>query len=243
MLGLIEPHFQNIVPSGGGGLYAIEALCRFRNLDTLSLGLIRQWERSGYVAKIDLAMLKRVSQCLPNQKGPLDLRLAVNVSVRTIEVAGDEYLSALLLLAPLVRRLIVEVTETYQPSDWRVVTDFAKRINDAGMYVALDDCAPEHMFWDDDFVKVVSPQFLKLDGEILNECFQSRTYEPIQSIVDLGRRVNAQIVAERVDSHRKRDFVSALGIGFMQGWLFNKPTPLTSYSPTPAHLDGVAAIC
>ena len=243
LLNLIEPQFQSIVSTDGNTLYAVEALCRFRDQDTLSQGLVKQWEKSGYVAHIDMAMLKRVRQCLPQQLGPIDLRLAVNVSVRTIEIAADDYLDSLLHLAPLLRRLIVEITETYRPDDWRVVCDFAHQVNQAGMYVALDDCSPSHMFWDKDFVKVVAPQFLKLDGGLLNDCLQSEEHEPIKSLVGLSRRIGARVIAEHIDSERKRDLVAGLGVGFQQGWFFNKPSPLSSYSSASDQPKGAAALC
>lgn len=218
----------------GHGLYAIEALCRLKNRSTLPQGMVRRWEKTGYVAKIDLAMINRMLQSFAHTPQPVPWRLAVNVSAKTIECAGDEYFNALLRLAPYTRRLIVEITETYCPDDQRVVADFAKRVNDAGMYIALDDCSPENIHWDRNFVKVVAPRFLKLDGGFLNSCFQSEDAAPIQALLDLGRRVNAHIVAEGIDSRHKREFVADIGVGLLQGWLFSKPVPLPSITPLSA---------
>jgi EAL domain-containing protein (putative c-di-GMP-specific phosphodiesterase class I) len=224
----VEPHFQSIVVNGSCEVYAAEALCRIRNSGALPSSLIKMWERSGFMANIDLAMIRSLKALFARRPEPVDCRIAVNVSARTIESAGAACLDALRELAPLARRVIVEITETYSPSDWRVVTDFSLQVKENGMHVALDDCAPSNIFWERNFVKVVAPRLLKLDGDLLHECFESGNPDQILRLMDLANRVGALVVAERVDSERKNEFAASHGINLMQGWFYDKAAP-------PAH--------
>lgn len=231
----IEPFFQPIIWSKGTGTYAHEALFRFKGMETLPAGLFRRWERSGYVATVDCAIVRRVRAALHASRG--SYRVAVNVSARTLALAGQEYFGELLVLAKRAKRVIVEITETYPIEDPKVLADFVRRCKAHGMYVAFDDCKPPHEFCDSAFTSLVKPNFLKIDGELLNECFTDQVLDPISHVVQLARSIGAVVIAEWIDGPAKSVLATTLGADMLQGDWIAKPSALAQPSQMPVEVS------
>jgi EAL domain-containing protein (putative c-di-GMP-specific phosphodiesterase class I) len=225
----IEPHFQPIVWSkGASARYAYEALFRYKGSDTLPGSLFRRWEKTGYVAIVDCAMVRKVHEAIQGTNNIY--RVAVNVSARTLAEAPNEYFKALLELTKDAKRVIVEVTETYPINDAKTLAAFVERCKFHQIYVAFDDCKPPHEFSDENFTRIVKPHFMKIDGEMLSRCFSTDNREPIRDVVHLARTIGATVIAEWIDSPEKRDFAALLGANMLQGDLIAKPKSF-------AHLD------
>lgn len=224
----IQPHFQPIVGSKDNVTYALEALFRLRGADELPPSLFKRWERSGYVTVMDRAMVRLLADTLAGQRR--QVRIAVNASARTIETIPDEYFAELCRLAQVVYRVIVEVTETYPVRNVDALARFVTRCRDNGMYVAFDDCRPPHDFAQAKFVQAVKPHFLKIDGPLLAECYDTANKEPIQEVMRLARTIGAVVIAEWIDTLDKRDFAAACGATMIQGYYISKPKTLDAWT-------------
>ncbi|MCB1964955.1 MAG: EAL domain-containing protein [Candidatus Accumulibacter sp.] len=227
----IEPHFQPIVWSKGTGSYAYEALFRFKGSDTLPMHLFRRWEKSGYVAVVDCAMVRKVHEALQGTRGMY--RVAVNVSARTLALAPNEYFKEVTALAKTARRVIVEVTETYPVENAEALAAFVARCKAHQIYVALDDCKPPHEFCESAFTGLVKPHFLKIDGELLARCFLAGSREPLRDVVRLARAIGAVVIAEWIDSPAKRDFAAGVGANMLQGDWIAKPAQFGNLTVRP----------
>lgn len=141
---LLEPIFQPFFDREGR-VYAYEALMRLKGRPFFSPArLIKRWERTGYIVALDLAMVRKVGELLAvNGTKP---RIAVNVSIVTVETAGDAYVRALIAIAPLARLLIVELTETVPIADNSALLRFYAACRGQGFAIALDDCRPGHLY-------------------------------------------------------------------------------------------------
>lgn len=108
---LLEPLFQPIADRNGK-VYAYEALMRFAGEGhrVSPLAIVKRWERTGFIRVLDRAML--VSIAYATRAAAMRPRLAVNVSITTVERDGAAYLADLQELAGRTRSLIVELTET-----------------------------------------------------------------------------------------------------------------------------------
>lgn len=228
MIEYIDPVFQPIALGKSLGVYALEALLRFRGGESNAApsSLIRIWEKSGFIAVIDIAMILKVAselKCYPKK-----YRISVNVSVRTIEDASKECIEALSKLGEVALKVIVEITETYPVTNKSAVSRFASSCRDRGLLIALDDCSPGRQFISREYIRLFKPNFMKMDGPFLSDCFSCDSKrDDFRRLVDLANAAKSIVMAEHVDSKAKLDFVHGVGVRLTQGFFIGKPVKIS----------------
>lgn len=229
---LLEPLFQPIFDRAGR-VFAYEALLRFRGKNTSPARLVRRFERTGRVPQLDLAMVRRVGEILAaNGSRP---RIAINVSVVTVEQAGGDYVRALERIASHCRLLIVELTETAPVTDPALLQAFYAECRHRGYSVALDDCRPGHLYGHPFFICSLQPQFIKLDGRFLHESYEKADPVGLSGIVQAARAAAAPVIAEFVSSAELHKFALQLGADYAQGYELGLPAPLPPLPVAAAH--------
>lgn len=222
----LAPQFQPVVVAQNQLIYSLEALFRFKDQGRLSPKTIRNWEQSGFIKTIDLAMTRCI--CAAIQKQKTRFRISINVSVRTILDAAHEYIEAAAKIIPYTPRLIIEITETYAIPDEKIIIikEFADECRRRGIRIALDDCSPDHLFWKEGFIKEINPNYLKVDGEFLDSCYRHGARGPIGELGIMAKKIGARLVGEKIDSPEKYIFARDAGIVLLQGHHFGTPEPL-----------------
>jgi len=220
---LLEPLFQPIV-GRDGQVYAYEALMRFRGSTASPARIVKRWEKSGFIKRADLAMLRVITDELIIT--PSKPRIAVNVSITTVETAGQDYIDALVNIAPYTKRLIVELTETAPVSKASLLIQFASVCRDNGVIIALDDCRPGHPYGSPIFINSLRPQILKIDGAYIEECFKLGSILGLKNLISMAHDIDAKVIAEYISSKELLDFMFYLGADFVQGFELGKPAKL-----------------
>lgn len=220
---LLEPLFQPIV-SKDGQIYAYEALMRLRGSQESPAKMVKRWEKSGFIKMADLAMLKRVTeQLLISKSKP---RIAVNVSIATIEAAGQEYIDALVNVAPHTKRLIVELTETVPVLKPSTLIQFATVCRANGVIVALDDCRPGYPYGSASFINGLKPQILKIDGAYIEASYKTGSIKGLRNLIEIAHAIDAKVIAEYISSKELMEFMFYLGADFVQGFELGRPAKL-----------------
>lgn len=237
MQNLLEPLFQPITDATGE-VYAYEALLRFKGEPGNSpLASVKRWEKTGFIRVVDLAMLDCIGQAL--QASKLRPRLAVNVSIATIESAGPGYLAELQRLAGSARRLVIELTETAPVRDASALLRFASACRANGFLIALDDCAPGHPYGTAAFLGNLRPELVKIDGPFLQESFRTGHIAPLRELIDTAHKFKANVIAEHISSQELRDFALYLGVNLLQGYAVGMPAPLPTRKEAPNLIDSI----
>ncbi len=223
---LLEPLFQPIIDRDGN-VYAYEALMRLRGGAEVSpASMVKRWEQTGFIKMADLAMLRRIAEQLA--ASGTRPRIAVNVSIATVEAAGDEYMQALIELAPHARRLIVELTETAAVTNAAALRSFHRACTLNRFIVALDDCRPGHPYGTRAFIDNFRPHLIKIDGEYLQQCHQDGQLAAIRELIEAAHRRDARVIAEYVSTLELQEFAFYLGADYVQGFVLGRPAPLLS---------------
>lgn len=232
---LIEPLFQPIFDRAGR-VFAYEALLRLKGRATSPARLVKRFERTGRIVELDLAMVRRVSEILAaNGSRP---RVAINVSVVTVERAGVDYVRALETVASATRLLIVELTETAPITNHAALRSFYAECRHRGFSVALDDCRPEHLYGSPFFICSLQPQFVKLDGRFLQACYREGKLAGLAEIVQAARVVSAPVIAEFISSPELHKFAFQMGADYAQGYELGMPAPLPARTSADAANEG-----
>lgn len=113
-------------------------------------------------------------------------------------------------------RVVFEITETMEIRDQRMLTRFLTATGLLEARVALDDFGTG--FCTAEVVERIRPEFVKLDGQVVERADSTGDVREICRIRDLVYGYGGELIAECVDTERKVDAMRALGIRYLQGF-------------------------
>jgi EAL domain-containing protein (putative c-di-GMP-specific phosphodiesterase class I) len=220
---LIRTAFQPIM-SARGHIVAYEALLRFREgleKPESRMAAIRRWEESGYIATIDIAVLKQSIAALDLLHPTLSV--SVNVSSLTVNRHLDRYVRHLSGVGALSKRLVIELTESGVPLDPHAMIAFARECAALDVRLALDDCAPGLPRCEETVLRMLRPKLVKLERKALSTAFQTLGDAPLRELIQRCSSVGARVVGQGIDSQEKLDWAYSLGVRYFQGFLVGHP--------------------
>jgi EAL domain-containing protein (putative c-di-GMP-specific phosphodiesterase class I) len=181
-------------------------------------------ERFDQIHAIDRWVIERTVALLGHL--PPHQSIEVNLSGRSL---GDPGLAAHIRDVIADRgadpdRLIFEITETAAIANIHRAREFAEELTALGCHFALDDFGAG--FGSFYYLKYLPFDYLKIDGEFIKNCTDSRTDQlVIQACVQLARGLGKQTIAEFVENAELLRFVRALGVDHAQGYEIARPVP------------------
>jgi len=158
--------------------------------------------------------------------GRRDVRVAMNLSPRELEVGSVDAL----ILDRLQARglptdmLEIEITEE-APLDHERVGEKLGRLSEAGISIVLDDFGTG-------FSTLVSLKDgwirkIKIDQTFVRDLANSiKDQALVRSIIDLGRALGREVMAEGVETDADRQILRSLGCETAQGYYFSKALPM-----------------
>ncbi len=168
--------------------------------------------------------------------GGRDLKLGVNISVRHLQARClvEDVTRALERSGLPARMLMIEVTESVLiDDDDRLLTELAQ-LSALGCIVSLDDFGKGYSSLA--YLARLPVQVLKMDrGFVSGIDTDPRGAALVGSVVDLGRTLGMDVVAEGVETRAQAEVLARLGCTFLQGWLIGRPLPAAELA---AAVDG-----
>ncbi|WP_162915044.1 EAL domain-containing protein, partial [Desertibaculum subflavum] len=226
--------FQPIVAMKDRSVHHYEVLARFQD-GRPAFETIRFAEAIGMVEQFDLAVLRRSMAILDERIAEPELRLAVNLSGRSIQ--NDIFVKVLLGLLDrgriLAQRLSLEITESAEIADLEKIDRVLQEIRGRGFAVCIDDFGSGSASIR--YLSGLSVDFLKIDGSYVQRITHSRRdYALLKSLAQLCRDLDIGTIAEMVETEAQDKSLREIGISLGQGWLYGKPGPLVPPQPAPA---------
>ena len=123
------------------------------------------------------------------------------------------------------RKICFEVTETAAIGNIARAKEFVERMRARGVRFSLDDFGTGMSSFS--YLKNLPVDFIKIDGSfvrhVCDDPFDSRL---VASIIDIAKILGKQTVAEYVETAAIHEYVSKLGIDYVQGFWVARPMPL-----------------
>jgi len=230
--------FQPVVCAATGKVDYFECLLRMRDEEggIVSGGeFITIVEELGWIGVIDRYVLNKTVQELATNP---EVRLGFNISGMT---ARDRpWLRSLTSLLhhrqDIVRRLVVEITETAALGDIAESVRFVNTLRHVGCRVALDDFGAGHTSLR--HLQILPVDIVKFDGSLVRNLTsrpQARIF--FRHLLGLIKGLGLATVAECVENAEDAALLRAEGIVYLQGHHFGRPTiartsPQTAERPT-----------
>jgi diguanylate cyclase (GGDEF)-like protein/PAS domain S-box-containing protein len=159
------------------------------------------------------------------------MRVAVNLSARQFQQRGlTEMVADVLAQTGLPPRLLeLEVTETSIMADPEAAARTLAEIAAMGVSVALDDFGTGYSSLT--HLRQLPIDRLKIDRSFVSALPADADDCAIATaVIDLGRNLGLQVIAEGVETWQQVAFLRAKGCSEVQGYLFGKPQPAERFA-------------
>jgi EAL domain-containing protein (putative c-di-GMP-specific phosphodiesterase class I) len=240
---LFELHVQELIKlKGTGGTRRFEVLVRDAQADN-EFGVapdrvLQDVHDPSANSDLDRIVVERLVFWLNENRGFWEnspASFSVNVGMGTIaDPKFASYVATTLKNQKIPSKVVgFEIAEKSCVEQVRDVDMFVQACEKIGCHIVLDDFTLHHN--STRWLGSGAVKFVKLDPKITAVAMKERVPQAlVVAITQASKVLGLSCVAKRVDTPAVRDWLSAVGIDYAQGFLLDQPRPLISVIAEPA---------
>ena len=156
--------------------------------------------------------------------------VAVNLSGTTLSDPSflEFLIDALETHEPTPGVLCFEVTETAAITNLGHASYLMREMASRGCLIALDDFGSGLSSFN--YLRTLPVNYLKIDGNFVqNVASDPIDRSMVEAIVQIGRAIGIETVAERVETPAVLETLKRIGVGYAQGFLLGRPTSMSVF--------------
>ena len=215
--------------------YGAEALVRWMHpaKGMISPGsFIPVFEANGFIGKLDYYMWEHVCQLLRKwiDAGLNPAPISVNVSRANLYNPDfADLISRLVEQYHLPNGLVnLEITESAYMENPEMMIHTVKELQRRGFVIMMDDFGSGYSSLNT--LKDIPVDVLKIDMNFLrNGSEDGRGERILASITRMAGWLDLPVIVEGVETKEQRDFLESIGCGYIQGYYYAKPMPVSEY--------------
>jgi diguanylate cyclase (GGDEF)-like protein len=220
----LTPFFQPIVDIERKVPIGVEVLMRLGEEHVPAGDFIEAAERLGVVSKLDRVIYKKtfIKVKEENYRGLIFLNLCPCVG--ELEPFIQEVLELLQKYDVSPHQVVFELIERKAIREIREAARVVKEVKSIGFRFAVDDFGTGYSSFH--YLKRLPVDFLKIDGQFIKGLLKdSMDRAFVKSVISFSKEIGIKTVAEAVENEETLKMVKELGVDYVQGFLFGKPTP------------------
>ena len=221
--GALNILYQPKVRLSTGEIDGVEALVRWPTKSgplVSTPSLIYVAEKADLIDSLTIQILERGLGALTDwAEHGVEVKLSINVSPRSLNNAGfvDDVLSVIGRYEVPPPRIVFEVTEKAFSSNMILPLENLSRLGLKGFGISIDDFGTGHSSFER--LNLVPFTELKLDKSfVISMGEDPQSYEIVRSALQLGKRLDVNVVAEGVESAEIWSALAKLGCDLGQGF-------------------------
>lgn len=193
------------------------------------------FEKNGMIAKLDLYIWEKACQLLNQweKEGKSHMSLSVNISPKDFYYMDiDQELIRLVNKYQIdPKGLNLELTESAFVHEQEQMLELLGRLQKFGFAIEMDDFGSGYSSLNT--LKDIPVNVLKIDmGFFSNTDAASRSRKIVEMVVQLGKSLGIQVIAEGVETEDKVRFLKEIGCDMIQGYFFAGPMPVEIFDQT-----------
>jgi EAL domain-containing protein (putative c-di-GMP-specific phosphodiesterase class I) len=219
-----------------GAVVGVEALVRWQHPD---LGWVSPdefvpvAERSGLIGSLTTQVLdSSLAACATWRAAGRQLGIAVNLSARSLQDADvvEEVARLLRRHGVPAAQLTLEITESSVMADPGRAVAVLHQLRDLGVRLSVDDFGTGYSSLS--YLKRLPVHEVKVDRSFVSGLREEgEDVAIVRAIVDLGRHLGLEVVAEGVEDQTSWDLLASMGCDLVQGWHLARPMPAGELLP------------
>jgi diguanylate cyclase (GGDEF)-like protein len=232
----IQVHVQPKARLASGEVTSVEALVRWNHPELGNVPpveFIPLAERTGLIGPLTNRVLDAsLAACAEWRAAGYDLGVAVNLSTWSLHDADLVEEVARLLRRHSVSpdRLTLEVTEGSVMADPGRSVALLHQLRDLGVRLSVDDFGTGYSSLS--YLKRLPVQEVKIDRSFVSGLReQGEDVAIVRAIIDLGRNLGLEVVAEGVEDQETWDLLRSMNCDLVQGWHLARPMPTGELAP------------
>ena len=219
--------FQPQFDLRSGAIISFEALARWKDplLGKVSPAeFIQVAEKTRLIEILDLLIISTALRHASNWLGESQ-HVSVNVSARTLRSTdfADHVLKHVRRNQLRPEQIEIEITETALIENWQASRATVATLRKAGVRIVLDDFGIGYSSLS--YLAEFPVQKLKFDRSFLLKACEHSNSLIMQSIIDLAKAMNVEMVAEGVETREQLALLRTLKCRHGQGYLLGRPIP------------------
>jgi diguanylate cyclase (GGDEF)-like protein len=232
----IEVHVQPQARLATGEVVSVEALVRWNHPELGAVPpdeFIPVAERSGLIGLVTTRVLDQSLAAVADwRRQGIDLSIAVNLSTRSLHDADllDEVSRLLRRHGVPASRLTLEVTESSVMADPARAIALLHQLRALGVRLSVDDFGTGYSSLS--YLKSLPVNEVKIDRSFVTDLSaQGEDVAIVRAIVDLGRHLGLEVVAEGAEDQSTWDLLTSMGCDLVQGWHLSRAMPVADLVP------------
>jgi diguanylate cyclase (GGDEF)-like protein/PAS domain S-box-containing protein len=224
-------HYQPIVELSSTRLVGVEALVRWNHPERGLVGpgaFIPLAEATGLIVPLGRWVLRQSCLQLARWRAQFpassDLYMSVNLSARQFQAPGlvGDVAAAIVDAGVPAANVTLELTETLLMRDTAATFEALAALKTLGVKLAVDDFGTGYSALS--YLRRFPVDVLKIDKSFVDGVATNHEDTMLaRTIVELGRTLNLQTLAEGIESPDQSSQLEALGCMYGQGYLFARP--------------------
>ncbi|QIZ78559.1 EAL domain-containing protein [Ferrimonas lipolytica] len=224
----LQLYYQPQIDLDSGRILGIEALLRWFDVAGGAIHpeeFIAIAESNGFIIQLDRWALKQACREFVRWDGvDANLVLSVNVSATNFRQAEFvDYVEQVLQQTQMKpQSLCIEITEGVLMHEVKLVQHHLHALQQLGVRVAIDDFGTGYSSLA--YLSQFAVDQVKIDRSFVLSLPQSEVNAAIiRTIIDLGRNLNLEVLAEGVETATQQQFLQEQGCSLVQGFRYARP--------------------
>jgi len=228
-----EVYFQPIVEIATGELHEYECLFRpkmprhpasITSVVEAAIATDRAVELDTFIVR---QILDRIGSLISTNAVPEGIHFAVAINTTPASLLDPHFEAK--AVAEMVRKagiqprqVTLECTEQQAVADIVPLQRQVKALRKLGFGFAIDDAGAGYASFT--LIAALRPTIIKIDREIVHGCATNDAKKAlVEAFVSFGRRIDARLIAEGIETRRELQTLRSLGVEFGQGYLLGRP--------------------
>ncbi|HXV41212.1 MAG TPA: EAL domain-containing protein, partial [Steroidobacteraceae bacterium] len=191
-------------------------------------------ERYNLMPSLDRWVVEKVLRdIVPSTRDGIEeaaFTVAINLSGTTLSDPGflEFLVESLEAHEPTPGALCFEVTETAAITNLGHASYLMREMASRGCLIALDDFGSGLSSFN--YLRTLPVHYLKIDGKFVqNVASDPIDRSMVEAIVQIGKAIGIETVAERVETVEVLETLRHIGVGYAQGFLCGRPAPISGF--------------